>query len=165
MFREPKLEERPPAPYVAIAASVDMNGLGPAIGALTGEMFDWLREHAVAPAGPPFVRYLTVDMPKRLDIEVGVPVSDPQSGDGRVTADILPGGNYATLLHIGPYPELLPATAHLLTWAADNGVKWAKHQEPDGERWQARLEFYFTDPQEEPDPQRFETELAFLTES
>jgi effector-binding domain-containing protein len=164
MFGEPKLEERPRRPYIAIATTADMNGLGPAIGSLAGEVFEWLRSHAVAPAGPPFVRYITIDMLQRLDIEVGVPVAAPQSGDERVSADVLPAGNYATLLHVGPYPELMAATEHLLTWAANKGIRWTKRTEPDGERWNARLEFYLTDPQEEPDPQRYETELAFLTE-
>jgi effector-binding domain-containing protein len=164
MSREPTLEQRPEQPYVAIPATVSMDTLGPAISALIGEVFGWLHERAVEPAGPPFVRYLTIDMPSRLDIEIGVPIAHPHPGDARVSTGSLPAGRYATLLHIGPYPDLVEATERLLTWGASNGVGWATTNEPDGERWGARLEFYLTDPQEEPDPQRYETELAFLTE-
>lgn len=164
MFREPTLEERPARRYVAISETVAMDTLGPAIGRLTGEVFGWLHSHAIAPDGPPFVRYLVVDMPKRLEIEVGVPIAAPHPGDQRVAGGELPAGRYATLLHVGPYPELMAATGHLLSWAATNGVTWAKTDEPDDERWRARLEFYLTDPQETADPQRYETELAFLTE-
>ena len=31
----------------------------------------------------------------------------------------------------------------------------------DGDRWGARLEFYLTDPREEPDMSKWQTQLAF----
>ena len=59
------------------------------------ELFGWLARHAIAPAGPPFIRYLVIDMAAGLQIEMGVPVataiddgdsSDGDSGDGgRIT--------------------------------------------------------------------------------
>jgi hypothetical protein len=35
------------------------------------ELFGWLAEQAVAPAGPPFIRYLVIDMAAEFQIELG----------------------------------------------------------------------------------------------
>ena len=59
---------------------------------LIGEVAGWLREHDDRPAGPPFIRYLVIDMANELDIEVGFPVPDARRGDGRVSAGTLPAG-------------------------------------------------------------------------
>jgi hypothetical protein len=40
-------------------------------------VFGWLREHEVAPSGPPFLRFYEVDHAgEPLDVEVGVPVEE-----------------------------------------------------------------------------------------
>jgi hypothetical protein len=42
----------------------------------------------------------------------------------------------------------------------ENGIVWQTSEE--GKAWGARIEAYLTDPAEEPDPQKWQTELAFL---
>jgi effector-binding domain-containing protein len=42
-------------------------------------------------------------MEAKMEIDVGVPVATTVTGDGRVTAEILPAGRYATLIYNGPY--------------------------------------------------------------
>ena len=75
-----------------------MAELGQAV-PLAGEVFDWLGQRGIAPAGPPFWRYLTIEMPDRLEIECGVTVGATIPGDDRVLAGELPAGRYATVLH------------------------------------------------------------------
>ncbi len=53
------------------------------------------------------------------------------------------------------------ATASLLKWAEEQDLTWDVRQAPDGDRWAARLEIYETDPAEEPDMTKWETQLAF----
>ena len=55
----------------------------------------------------------------------------------------------------------MAATAALLEWGAAHGVEWDKADTPDGERWGARLEIYLTDPRDEPDMNKWVTDLAF----
>lgn len=100
-------------------------------------------------------------MERQLEIEAGVPVEQPMSGDDRVLASTLPGGRYATLTHTGHPDELVSATAALLDWGAKQGLSWDRSDESDGEHWGSRLEFYLTDPDAEPDMTKWETELAF----
>src|SRR5690349_15581703 len=98
MRTEPQLEDRPAQPYVAIRTQVTMQELGPTIPQLLGEVFGWLGKQGGAPARPPFVRFLVIDMAAQLDIEVGVPIAAAVATEGRVAAGELPAGRYATLI-------------------------------------------------------------------
>lgn len=159
MATEPKLEQRAAQPYVGIRSQVSMQELGSVLPPLIGEVFAFLGKQGVEPAGPPFWRYLIVDMEKKLEVDVAVPVAAALPGEGRVIADVLPAGRYATVLHTGHPDELEGATADLLAWAEKQGITWKM----DGERWAGRVEWYLTDPDTEPDMHKWQTELAFLT--
>jgi effector-binding domain-containing protein len=165
MLSQPKLEQRAEQHYAAIRAQPTMRTIGPTAGPLLGELFGWLEGHGIAPAGPPFFRYLVIDMEGELQLDVGVPVENAISPEGSVIAGSLPAGEYATALHTGHYDGLADATAELLEWADRNGIVWDREQTPAGEAWGARVEHYLTNPDEEPDPARFETLLAFRTVS
>jgi len=112
--------------------------------------------------GAPLWRYRVIDMAAKLEIDVAVPVAGAAIGDNRIIADILPAGRYATLIYTGPYEGLMQATADLLAWAAKKGIVWDMRPAGlNGEAWRARVENYLTDPTKEPDPAKWETELAF----
>lgn len=160
MSTTPEITERPVQPYVAIRADVTMEQL-PALADRFGEVFGWLAERGVAPAGPPFFRYHVIDMERQLTVEAGVPVPGAVEGDGRVLSEVLPAGRYATAKHVGPYDGLIEAVDNLLRWAAAHGLEWDKSDAEDGEHWGCRLEIYLTNPAEQPDPARWETQLAF----
>ncbi len=159
MLTEPKLEVRKQQPYVGIRSQVAMQELGSVLPPLSGEVFAWLEKKGLQPAGPPLWRYLTVDMERKLEFDVGVPVASAHSGEGRILADFLPAGRYVTALHTGHPDELEQATAVLLAWAENRGIEWKM----DGERWGGHVEWYLSDPGIEPDMHKWKTELAFLT--
>ena len=156
----PQITERPAQPYVAIGADVTMEQL-PGLADRLGEVFGWLAERAIGPAGPPFFRYHVIDMERQLHVEAGVPVLTAVEGDDRVSAGVLPAGRYASAIHVGPYDGLIGAVESLLQWAEAQGLEWDKSATADGERWGCRLEIYLTDPAEQPDPAKWETQLAF----
>ena len=158
-MEQPRIEQRHPQPYVAVGATVGMPDLARAIDLGYPELFAWMAEHSLVPAGAPFIRYLTVDMDAEMTLELAVPVDGSPAPDGRVHPGELPGGRYVTLLHVGPYDGLMEANATLQRWAGEQGLRWAM----DGSRWLGRLERYLTDPSQEPDSSRWETELAYLT--
>lgn len=138
-----------------------MDKLASVVPPLNQEVFGWLAQRGVAPAGPPFWKYNVIDMDRGLEIEAGVAVPSAVDGDGRVLAGTLPQGRYATVLHVGHPSTLMAATAGLLDWGNANGLKWDVEPSPEGERWSCRLELYLTDPREQPDMSKWETELAF----
>jgi hypothetical protein len=47
-------------------------------------------------------------------------------------------------------------------WARDNGVEFDTRDTPQGTAWRGRAEHYLTDPAQEPDPAKLETDVAFL---
>ena len=160
MEAEPRIETRAEQPYVAVRARVTMAGIG-GLGARLGEVFAWLGARGLAPAGAPFFRYNVIDMARELEIDAGVPVPPGVAGDDGVVSSILPAGRYATVTHVGPPSELAAATKALLDWAAGQGLRWDMTTDDSGERWGSRLEIYLTDPGQEPDMSKWQTQLAF----
>ena len=71
----PKIVERVEQPYVAITAKVTMREIGPSAETLLPEVFGWLGQHGIAPAGAPFFKYNVIDMERQLEIEFGVPTA------------------------------------------------------------------------------------------
>jgi effector-binding domain-containing protein len=160
MPTEPRIRWRAAQPYVAIRRLVTMRTI-PEIADRVPVVFGWLAARGIEPAGAPFLRYRVIDMDRHLDIEAGVPVNAAIEGDEDVICDILPGGRYATFTHVGPFDKLMDVTAALLDWAAREGLTWDMIETENGQEWGCRLELYNTNPMEEPDTSKWETELAF----
>ena len=112
---EPKLEDRTEQPYMGIRTEVPMRQLPEVIPQLLGEVFAWLGKQGIAPAGAPFIRYHVIDMESQMDIEMGVPVASALSGDGRISAGVLPAGRYAALVYAG-VRNGIKANKALLDW-------------------------------------------------
>ena len=157
MGESPSIETRIDQPYAAIPVSVSMDELGSVVPPLTGQVFGWLATRGITPAGPPFWRYVVVDMEQELELETGVPVENHVEGDEQVRTGVLPAGSYATVVHTGHPDTLVSATRDLLDWAAERDLKW----DADGNRWGCRLEEYLSDPAEVPDMNQWQTRLAF----
>ena len=156
----PEIVTRAEQPYVAIRGHVTMAEIGP-FAVRTGEVFGWLGARGLAPAGPPFLKYNVIDMMRQLELDNGVPVGAPVEVDGDMIAGVIPAGRYATVTHVGHPSELMGATGALLDWAAGQGLTWDVSPDAGGERWGSRVEFYLTDPREQPDMSKWATELAF----
>jgi effector-binding domain-containing protein len=84
------------------------------------------------------------------------------TASGRVQPGVLPEGRYAVLRHTGPYDGLVASNAALLQWAQEKGIEFDTWDTPRGSAWRSRAEHYLTDPSQEPDPAKFETDVAFL---
>lgn len=157
-MHQPQITQRPAQSYVAIPVTVRMPNFAAAIDTGFPELFAWLAEHSLAPTGPPFIRYLRVDMDGELAVELAAPVDGATPADGRVRGGELPAGRYVTLLHTGPYDGLLQANAAVQQWANDRGLGWAM----DGSTWRGRVEHYLTNPADQPDSSQWRTEVAYL---
>jgi effector-binding domain-containing protein len=157
---DPQIQRRDVQPYAGLPVTVTMETFPAAADASFPELFGWLQASAIAPAGAPFIRYHVIDMEAELEIEFGIPVNAPVEASGRVRPGILPAGRYATLIHTGPYDQLVAANAALQDWAQQQGI--TLESSPDARRWAGRVEHYLTDPAAEPDPAKWETEVAYL---
>ena len=153
----PAAPDRPPAvPEIhrlamretaVIAVDVAQDELPGAIGAAIGEVETAMREAGVGLAGPPFARYLAFE--PRIRAEIGFPVQRPAPHVGRVFPGRLPGGRVASVVHIGPYDGLERTYGLMHRWLAEMGLA------PNGPIW----EVYWSDPETEPDPATWRTEI------
>ena len=160
MGSEITLVEREAQPYAAIARSVNMEEMVAALPECWPRVFGWLAEQGQAPAGAPFIRYVSVDMAADvMELEIGIPTAMLcEPGDGVMTGQF-PAGTYVRLIHTGSYDDLMAANDSLQQQALAGGHSLAA----EGLNWDARLECYLTDPESEPDPARWQTELLYLT--
>ena len=163
---EPEIQRRAAQQYLGIAGSIT-NGVPAFVDQAFPELFGWLREHAVEPAGAPFIRYRELDPAgEPLEVEVGAPVHDTPDGDERVRAGVLPAGRYLTLMHVGPYrsqtvPDLAVSRERLIGWAEQQGIVYSRETDR-GSTLPCCLERYLIGPVEEPDFTKWETEFAYL---
>ena len=157
---EPKLDDRTEQPYMGIRTQVPMEEMGSGlIPRLHGEVMSYLKKQDVAPAGAPFIRYWVINMPGLMDIELGWPVASALPGDGRVAAGSLPAGRYASLIYTG-IMNGVAGNAALLDWGAQQGLAWDSWSSDAGDAFGARYETFLTDPDDEPDMAKWETEVA-----
>jgi effector-binding domain-containing protein len=163
MITQPKLETRAQQHYVAIRSSLAIP-FGKYMPPLWDEVSQWLTARGITNPGPAMIRYLTTDMSKNLDMDIGFAVDKALTGDSRICADVLPDGQYATLLYTGPYKGkgIYNATVALLDWANENEVVWNTSNKNGVEWWNGRVEWYLTDPAKETNTKKYQTELAFL---
>ena len=162
MLSTPKTEQRSEQHYVAIRARVSMNDIPTVLPPLIPEVTDWLKKNNIAPDGPPFFQYLKMDSNNGLIAEVGFRVKEPVKGDNRVLAGSFPAGLYATLTHTGHYMGLREANKTLDKWVKDSGFKERHRVTADGIEWGTRTESYITDPDREPNPDKWRTDVSFL---
>ena len=105
------------------------------------------------PAGMPFLRTLAMDV-DAMEIEVGWPVAEP-IGDGGADDEphpgTLPGGPAAVASYFGPYEGIAASYEAIQAWCHQRGHEIA------GPPWES----YFTDPNEEPDPAKWRTDIHF----
>jgi effector-binding domain-containing protein len=118
--------------------------MGPAI----GELMAALAAQGLAPAGPLFNRYLTMDS-GLFDFEVGVPVSTPVAPVGRVQPGHLPAARVARTTYSGPYEGLHAA------WREFGALARVQGHKPAAGLW----ECYVVGPESSPNPADWRTEL------
>lgn len=163
MSDQHQTEERAAQHYAGIGTTVPMDGIAAAVDDAFPELFGWLTGQGITTSGPPFIRFVVIDMDRELEIELAVPVAEPVTASGRIRPGVLPAGRYVVTRHTGPYDGLIAANAALQQFARDHGIAFDTWDTADGTAWRCRAEHYITDPSQEPDPGKWETELAYLT--
>jgi len=156
----PGITQRAAMPYAGISQWVTMSAVG-SVADRIPEIFGWLGARGITPAGPPFFRYHVIDMERQLLVEAGVPVTSAIEDDGDIRSGTLPAGRFAVMTHTGAPETLMAATSALLGWAQARGLAWDVSQTDAGEKWGCRIESYLTDPAQQPDTSKWQTELAF----
>lgn len=145
MIEEPSIGHRESQQFVAIATAATMEEFD-VVGPLHHEVYGWLEQRSAAPSGPSFVRILTSDMTAKLDIEVGVMVDGPLTGDDRVVVGSIPEGEYITLFYTEEdESDHIQANVVLQEWAANEGSVFQIDRSSGKEVWGGRFNFFHED--------------------
>lgn len=118
--------------------------MGPAI----DEVMVAIAAQGLAPAGPVFAHHFRMD-PDVFDFEIGVGVERPVAASGCVMPGQLPAETVARTVYHGPYEGLPEAWGEFMAWIQTGGY------EPAPNLWERCL----TNPEAEPDPATWRTEL------
>lgn len=108
----------------------------------------YLTRAGIDPAGPPFARLALLGTV--VAVEAGFPVPREVPGDGTVEPSTLPAGRAAVATHWGRYEDVEKAYLACRIWLDHHGF------EPAGPHW----EIYWTDPNAEPDPAHWRTDVV-----
>ena len=136
-------------PTAVAEATLPVDHIGPWLTKTYGAVAGVLAHQSVQPVGPPFSRFHRFDA-GRFAVEAGFPVASVIDASGDVRASSLPGGRVARTMHVGPYDEMEPAYEALASWVRAEGGELV------GDAW----EIYYSDPQVEPDPKSWRTEIV-----
>lgn len=144
MTHDPKIEDWPERRYIGIRQVMPMSAFEREIPTLIRKAADWLESNGSRPSGRPFLRYHTIDMPERMDVELGIPVHTLTAPSGDVTNGVLPAGRYVTLIYVGA-KHGIEANKRLLDWIGDQGEAVMSQLNENGEAFEARLKTYLSE--------------------
>ena len=154
---KPKIDTRPEQIYMGIRALAPFKGMSKVVDQISKEMNSWIKEHNVAPAGPPFLRFHVIDMRGTMDITYGIPVRKALPADGQIMADVLPAGRYASLIYTGGG---IAGNRALIEWVRGKGLDFDRWDTEAGDNFRSRYESYLTDPKTEHRKTKWEIEVA-----
>lgn len=156
----PEVIDSPGGTTAGIRQWLDFEEFGPTIPQFSGEVIAWLAAQGKHPNGPFYIRYHVIDMPRRMDVEIGFFIDAGPQSEGRVVVSEVPAGKYVNARYTGHYDGLMTATGMLIGWAKEAGIVWDAWETPEGQAFASRIELYQTDPEENPDPETWVTDIA-----
>ncbi|GAB1422570.1 GyrI-like domain-containing protein [Anaerolineales bacterium] len=157
---ERKVERHDEQNYVGIRTKMKISEMGSGIiPQLLDEVWVWLEKQGEQASGASLMRYYVINMEGQLDVELGWFVDKPLKGEGRIQARTLPAGRYASLIYTGA-GNGVKANGALIEWAKQQSMEWDRWDDEAGDAFRARYEVYLTEPDDEPDPAKWETEVC-----
>lgn len=162
MFSEPTIQYRKRQPFLAIRKKVHMYDSPSVLPPLIPEVLKYVANKNIEQAGPAFFLYLSIDVKNELVTATGVPVKNPEDGEGDIVSGFFPEGNYATIVYTGDYKHMMDAHKALEAWIHASNLKEQVHISAGETNWGGRTEFYVNDPEKESDPEKLQTLITFL---
>jgi effector-binding domain-containing protein len=142
------LVERAPQPTAVVRSTIAVAEIPTFLRHAYEAVMQGLGSQGIAPVGEPFAYYL--GMPTAtVELEAGFPIAAPCVAAGEAIPSELPGGTIATGTHVGPYEKMVDTYNQLMAWMAQQGLV------PGEQMW----EIYLTDPAQEPDASRWQTQI------
>jgi effector-binding domain-containing protein len=113
----------------------------------------YLQSQGVRPVGPPFGKYYGTPG-ETVDVEAGFPVDTTIDPAGNVVPGSLPAGKVLEIVHVGSYDTMHRSYSELERYFVHAGL------EPGSIMWES----YLSDPETEPDPTSWRTQICWLAQ-
>jgi len=137
-------------PVAVVRERVRMDALTDFFGRAFGTVMAAAQKQGAAPAGPPFALYRGIPG-ETVDVEAGFPMAGSFRDADGVAAGTLPETDALEAVHVGPYDTLEN------TYNAVLGQMQAEGLTPADTMW----EYYLSDPETEPDPEKWQTRVIW----
>jgi effector-binding domain-containing protein len=151
MAYEIRVEHVEPRTIASVRRRATIPQLPAVVPPACGEVWDYIRAAGIEHPGRNLAVYRDGEE-GQLDVEVGVEVAGPFTGDGTVSCSATPAGTVATTVHLGPYDRLGEAHEAIVRWCRDH------HHDPAGPNWE--LYGHWDD-----DPEKLRTDIFYLIEA
>jgi effector-binding domain-containing protein len=140
--------------YMAVRDTASVNTISQKLGMSYGMIGAVLKKQGINMAGAPFAIYHSGGKGGPFDLEAAVPVDKPGKSDGKVIAGELKEGNVAMVKYFGDYSKINSA------YEAVQGFIQSNNKKVRGFPWES----YVSDPMNEKDTAKWETDLYFPIE-
>ena len=149
-----RVRTREVAIVLAKSLEVRVSDLPKVIGSSFGDVYAYLGHHRVTTSEAPFIVYHGQPGPENapVPIEICAPISLPMEPPPGWTCTTLPGGLFASVIHVGPYDSLGEAYDDLAAWIGRQGLAVAG----------APREVYLSDPSTPPGQTRTVVEFPVV---
>ncbi len=148
MIDPPRITQSPSQITAIIRLTVPRNEIKTVMGPGIAELMAVIAAQNIAPAGALFSHHLAMH-PDTFDFEIGVPVLQAVSPEGRVQPGRLPATRVARTVYHGAYEGLGAAWKEFHAWITTAG------HAPGPDLWEA----YVAGPESNPDPATWRTQL------
>ncbi len=147
---EISVKEFPGQLSMAIIDSTSMEEMGTKIGNAYREVAEHLSKKGIQFAGQPYLKYLSdFDPEKKVVFEAGFPVTNQIEKSGRIIPSELKQSKTVTTTHFGAYEAMDLTYNALMQYIQENNLVISGNS----------FEIYITDPKNEPDTSKWETEI------
>ncbi len=108
-----------PQPTIYIRTKTKVENLPALIGESFEKMAAYLKEIGEFLSDVPYVAYHNMDM-QNLDVEIGLPVTEPVPGKEDIQAGFIPAGKVVFCMYRGAYGEMEGVYGEMAKWIEDN---------------------------------------------
>ena len=138
-----QIETRPEQQTVAVRTHTPVTAVGSIVGHLYGQVMQYVGAMGAQPAVRPLSWPITTWTWRIWTSQPVSPWMRAPPARREITGDVLPAGDYATCMHVGPYDQVGPAYGALTEFVQQQG------RTPTG----VAYEFYFNSPEDTPPAQ------------
>ncbi len=136
---------------LVIKADIPTSEIGPKMGEIYSQLFEYLEANNITPVGPAFAVYYSFEPEGNTVFEAGVPVKDKVKGSGDIAYKEYAAMKVVSTLYIGAYDNMMSIYTAMEKYLKDNKL------ESTGSSW----EIYLTDPSEVATPDENQTLIYF----